>query len=263
MTMRVIVADDEPLALRRMQSSLACIPEVELVGCARNGVEALTMIRGLRPDLVILDIEMPGRSGLAVIENLRSSDTIPEVIFSTAFAHYAVKAFEVNAVDYLTKPVTFERLREAIRSVEQRLAARTASQRFAELQALIAALQAEAGNDGQIYEQELWVRRRDGLERLRVQSIELIEAQGDYVNLHAGEEMHLVRDTVSSLALRLNPALFVRCHRSFLVNISRVRGLRRKSGGLMELTLDTGRLVAVGPNYAENTLKAVNAKRWR
>ncbi|MBP8073026.1 MAG: response regulator transcription factor, partial [Brevundimonas sp.] len=205
--MRVIVADDEPLALRRMQSSLACIPEVELVGCARNGVEALTMIRGLRPDLVILDIEMPGRSGLAVIENLRSSDTIPEVIFSTAFAHYAVKAFEVNAVDYLTKPVTFERLREAIRNAEERLSARTANQRFAELQALIAALQAEAGNDGQIYEQELWVRRRDGLERLRVQSIELIEAQGDYVNLHAGDEMHLIRDTVSSLALRLNPAL--------------------------------------------------------
>lgn len=261
--MRVIVADDEPLALGQMRSSLACIPTVEVVGCARNGVEALAMIRSLKPDLVILDIEMPGRSGLSVIENLRIGEAIPEVIFSTAFAHYAVKAFEVNAVDYLTKPVSFERLRDAVRNAEERLAARTAKQRFAELQALIVALQADAGNDGQVYEQELWIRRKEGLERLPVKSIELIEAQGDYVNLHVADEMHLIRGTVSSLEHRLNPALFVRSHRSFLVNITRVRGIRRKTGGRMELTLDTGRLVAVGPSYAENTLKAVNAKRWR
>lgn len=261
--MRVIVADDEPLALGKMQASLACIPSVDVVGCARNGVEALAMIRSLRPDLVILDIEMPGRSGLAVIESLRLGEAIPEVIFSTAFAHYAVKAFEVNAVDYLTKPVSFERLRDAVHNAAERLAARTANQRFAELQALITALQAEAGSDGQAYEQELWVRRKEGLERLSVKMIDLIEAQGDYVNLHVGDEMHLVRDTVSSLEHRLNPALFVRSHRSFLVNITRVRGIRRKTGGRMELTLDTGRLVAVGPSYAESTLKAVNAKRWR
>ncbi|NJC41704.1 DNA-binding LytR/AlgR family response regulator [Brevundimonas alba] len=261
--MRVIVADDEPLAVGKMQSSLACIPSVEVVGCARNGVEALSMIRSLKPDLVILDIEMPGRNGLSVIENLRSGEAIPEVIFSTAFAHYAVKAFEVNAVDYLTKPIAFDRLRDAVRNAEERLAARTANQRFSELQALIASLQAEAGNDGQAYEQELWIRRKEGLERLPVSSIDLIEAQGDYVNLHIGDEMHLIRDTVSSLCHRLNPVVFVRSHRSFLVNITRVRGIRRKAGGRMELTLDTGRLVAVGPSYAESTLKAVNAKRWR
>lgn len=261
--MRVIVADDEPLALGKMQASLACIPSVEVVGTARNGVEALAMIRSLQPDLVILDIEMPGRTGLSVIENLRAGDAIPEVIFSTAFSHYAVKAFEVNAVDYLTKPVSFERLREAVRNAGERLAARTANQRFAELQELIATLQAEAGNDGHIYEQELWIRRKEGLERLPVRSIDLIEAQGDYVNLHVGEEMHLIRGTVSSLETRLDPALFVRSHRSFLVNTSRIRGIRRKTGGRMELTLSTGRLVAVGPTYVENTLKVVNAKRWR
>jgi DNA-binding LytR/AlgR family response regulator len=261
--MRVIVADDEPLALATMQSSLACIPAVEVVGRARNGVEALAMIRSLKPDLVILDIEMPGRSGLSVIESLRPGEAIPEVIFSTAFSHYAVKAFEVNAVDYLTKPVSFERLREAVGNAGERLAARTANQRFAELQALIAALQAEAESDGHVYEQDLWIRRKEGLERLPVKTIDLIEAQGDYVNLHVGDDMYMVRDTVSSLAHRLNPALFVRSHRSFLVNITRVRGIRRKTGGQMELTLDTGRLVAVGPSYAESTLKAVNAKRWR
>lgn len=261
--MRVIVADDEPLALGKMQSSLACIPDVEVVGCARNGVEALAMIRSLKPGLVILDIEMPGRSGLSVIENLGIGDEIPEVIFTTAFSHYAVKAFEVRAVDYLTKPVPFERLREAVKNAGERLAARSANQRFAELQSLIAALQAESGSDGHAYEQELWIRRKEGLERLPVQTIDLIEAQGDYVNLHVGDDMHLVRDTVSSLESRLNPALFVRSHRSFLVNISRVRGIRRKTGGRMELTLTSGRLVAVGPSYAENTLKAVSAKRWR
>jgi DNA-binding LytR/AlgR family response regulator len=261
--MRVIVADDEPLALGKMQSSLACIPDVEIVGCARNGLEALAMIRSLKPDLAILDIEMPGRSGLSVIENLRVDDVIPEVIFSTAFTHYAVQAFEVRAVDYLTKPVPFERLREAVRNAATRLAARTADQRFAELQTLISTLQAEARGDGHAYEQELWIRRKDGLERLPVEAIDLIEAQGDYVNLHVGDDMHLVRDTVSSLESRLNPGLFVRSHRSFLVNMSRVRGIRRKAGGQMELTLITGRLVAVGPSYAETTLKAVNAKRWR
>jgi len=261
--MRVIIADDEPLALGKMQSCLACIPDVELVGCARNGVEALAMIRSLKPDLAILDIEMPGRSGLSVIESLRPGDVIPEVIFSTAFSHYAVKAFEVKAVDYVTKPVPFERLREAVGNAKDRLAARNANQRFSELQTLIASLQAEAGSDGHVHEQELWVRRKDGLERVPVKTIDLIEAQGDYVNLHVGDEMHLIRDTVTSLEGRLDPALFVRSHRSFLVNITCIRGLRRKTGGRMELTLNTGRLVAVGPNYAEKMLKVVNAKRWR
>lgn len=261
--MRVILADDEPLALAKMQASLACIPDVEVVGCARNGVEALALIRSLKPDVAILDIEMPGRTGLALIEQLRAGEAIPEVIFSTAFTHYAVKAFEVNAVDYLTKPVPFDRLREAIKNAAARLAARNADQRFSELQALIAALQAEAGSDGQSFAQEMWIRRKDGLERLPVKAIDLIEAQGDYVSLHVGNDMHLVRDTVSSLEHRLNPAMFVRSHRSFLVNISQVRGIRRKTGGRMELTLNTGRLVAVGPSYAESTLKAVSAKRWR
>lgn len=261
--MRILIADDEPLALLKLQSDLACIPQATLVGAARNGDEAAALIRELKPDVAILDIEMPGRDGFGVVESLKASDEIPEIIFVTAFSHYAVKAFQIHAVDYLTKPVTFDRLKAAISQAEARLAARSASRRFDELQALIASLQSESGQRQTRYERELWVRRKDGLSRLPVETIDLIEAQGDYVNLVVGEDSHMIRDTVSSLEHRLDPAEFARCHRSFIVNLKRVRGVRRRGPGQMTLTLETGRSVSVGPSFTDAILKAVNAKRWR
>ncbi len=262
--MRVLIADDEPVAVERLELALSCIPEAELVGVARNGKEALGLIRELQPDVAILDVQMPGQTGFGVLSGLRASDRVPEVIFVTAFESHAVKAFEVHAVDYLLKPVPFERFRDALRRAKDRLHARAADSRFAELQDIIAALSAQAsGNGRKDYDRDLWVREREGMTRIPIESIDLFEAAGDYVIAHSGETTHLLSDSISALQERLDPALHLRVHRSAIVHLHRVRGLRRRGRRGLSLTLQSGRQVAVGPSYAEVVLEAVNARRWR
>jgi YesN/AraC family two-component response regulator len=138
--MRVVIADDEPVALERLELALSCVPEAALVGVARTGREALSLIRDLKPDVAVLDIQMPAKDGFGVIEGLKPGEFTPEVIFVTAFHEHALRAFEVEAVDYLLKPVAFERFREALRRAKSRLDARASDERFAELQRLLEAL---------------------------------------------------------------------------------------------------------------------------
>ena len=259
--MRVLIADDEPLALARLNQALACIPEIEVVAAAPSGDQALKLIRGLSPDLAILDIQMPGPDGLGVAASLRPEDGIPEIIFVTAFTHHAVQAFELNAADYLTKPFEFERLRAAVRRARTRLEARNSDQRFAELQQLVSALHPPAAPSP--YDAEIWVRRADGLFRLAFEEVSHVEAQGDYVELYTRAATHLVRDTISSLEQRLDPAKFVRCHRSTIVNLSFVRGLRRRAGRKLMLSLTDGKEIDVGPSYSERLTRAMKVEPWR
>ena len=260
--MRVLIADDEPVAVERLELALSCIPEAELVGIGRTGKEALSLIRQLQPDIAVLDIQMPGNNGFGVLSGLRSVDRIPEVIFVTAFENHAVKAFEVQAVDYLLKPVPFERFREAFRRAGERLEARAADARFAELQKLLSALtSSDEGRDP--YDREVWIKERSGLSRVAVSDIDLIEAAGDYVIAHVGGTSHLLTDSVSSLQKRLDPAVLLRVHRSTIVNLSRVRSLRRRDRRGLCLILQSGTPVAVGPSYVDGVLQAMNARRWR
>ncbi|WP_150131381.1 LytR/AlgR family response regulator transcription factor [Caulobacter mirabilis] len=259
--MKVLIADDEPLALARLRQALACIPEVELVAAARSGDEALQFVRSLKPDLAILDIQMPGLDGLGVVGRLRPADVVPEIIFVTAFTQHAVRAFELNAADYLTKPFEFERLRAAIRRARGRLEARNSDQRFAQLQALVASLQQTAQPSA--YETEVWIRRPDGLHRQPLEDVDHILAQGDYVELHTRGAAHLVRDTISALEQRIDPARFVRCHRSVIVNLTFVRGMRRRAGRKLVLTLVDGREILVGPSYSDQISQAMSIKPWR
>jgi DNA-binding LytR/AlgR family response regulator len=258
---KVLIADDEPLALARLRQALACIPEVELIAEARSGDEALRLIRQFKPDVVVLDIEMPGLDGLAVAARLRPTDPVPEVIFVTAFTHHAVQAFELDAADYLTKPFDFERLRAAIRRAKGRLEARHSDQRFAELQTLVVSLQQASGPS--THETEIWVRRSDGLHRQPLEEVDHILAQGDYIELHAGGVAHLVRDTISALEQRIDPARFVRCHRSVIVNLSFVRGMRRRSGRKLVLTLTDGKEILVGPSHIDRVTLAMKVRPWR
>ncbi len=261
---RILLADDEPIALDRLELAVAGIPDAELVAKARNGKEALAFIRELRPDIAVLDIQMPVKDGFAAIEELKPGEHVPEIIFATAYQEHAVRAFEVHAVDYLLKPVSFERFREDVRLARTRLEARAAEVRFAELQQLIASLRA-AGTpeNATAYEREFWVRTRDGIVRIAADNIDAITAEGDYVLLHVGGKSHLLKDTISSLASRLDPAVHLRVHRSTIVNVRQVASLHRRGPKGMSLILASGADYAIGPNYVETVLKVVNARRWR
>lgn len=259
--MKVLIADDEPLALKRLEQALACIPEVEMVGAVRSGGDAERLIQQLRPDVAILDIQMPGVDGVTLVERLQPADHIPEIIFLTAFSEYAVRAFDIAAADYITKPFEFERLRAAVRRAKGRLEARSADDRFAQLQKLVAASQdaAKAAH----YETEIWVRKATGLHRLALDQVDYVEAQGDYVELHLQAASHTLRDTISSLEQRLDPARFLRCHRSVIVNMERVRGLRRRTGKGFILTLSTGKELVVGPSYVDQVTQSMKIQRSR
>jgi DNA-binding LytR/AlgR family response regulator len=261
--MRVLIADDELVAVQRLELALACIPEAEIVGIARTGRDALSLIRQLRPDIAVLDVQMPGNSGFGVLSGLRPTDRIPEVIFVTAFENHAVKAFEVQAVDYLLKPVPFERFRDALRRAWERLEARAADVRFAELQGIIATLTSNTEGRVEPYDREVWVKERSGLSRVAVSEIDLVEAAGDYVIAHVGATSHLLADSVSSLQRRLDPTLLLRVHRSTIVNLARVRSLRRRGRRGLCLILQSGAQIDVGPSYVDAVLQAMNAKRWR
>ena len=261
--MRVLIADDEPLALERLQTALACIPEAVVVGAANTGTLAQALIRELEPDVVILDIEMPGKTGLSLVEDLKPGDHVPEVVFVTAFSQYAVRAFQIAAADYLTKPIEFARLRDAVRRARARLDARTADQRFSDLQALVSSLQAQAQSDSAGHDTSIWIRRKSEMVRLPVGMITVIEAQGDYVLLHTDEDSHFHRDTISALEQRLDPAQFVRCHRSRIVNLGHIRSFRRRPGKGLTLTLADGRAILVGPSYVQTVMEAANLRRWR
>jgi DNA-binding LytR/AlgR family response regulator len=260
---RVLLADDEPIALQRLELALACIPEVRLVASAKNGREASLLIRELQPDIAILDIQMPGKDGFAVVEDFRNGSHVPEVIFITAFREHALHAFEVHAVDYLLKPVAFDRLRDAIGRATLRVESRTSDQRFAELQAIISSLQSENDSPTIGHERELWVPTRNGLLRIPVESIDMICAEGDYVSVHANGSSHLLRDTISSLELRLSRELFMRIHRSTIINISKLKRIGRRIPRGYVAVLSNDMSTDVGPSYIDRVLTAVNAKRWR
>jgi len=261
-TMRVIIADDEPVAVERLQLALSCVPEVELVGIAKSGREALTLIKERQPDVAILDIQMPAQNGFGVLAALRPTDKIPEVIFVTAFENHALKAFEINAVDYLLKPVPFERLRDAVRRAKERLQARAADARFAELQSIIAALSSPEGERAR-YEFEIWVKDRDGVTRIPTETVDMFEAAGDYVIAHVGRTTHFLSDSLNALENRLDPQMLLRVHRSAIVNLGQVRSLRRRGPRALSLILQSGKQVPVGPTYSDAVLKAMKVRRWR
>jgi len=169
----------------------------------------------------------------------------------------------VQAVDYLLKPVAFERFREALRRAKTRLDARASDERFAELQRLLEALKAEDRPDQRSRERELWAPERGGLVRIAVETIDRIEAEGDYVRVHVGDAAWLIKDTITSLQERLDPAAFMRVHRSTIVNLAKVRSVRRRLPRGLYLVLEGGAVESVGPSYSAEVLARLQAKRWR
>ena len=236
--MRILLVDDEPAALERLAALLSQSPDVTVVGTARNGREAGEAIATLHPDLVLLDIQMPEASGLAVAAALPAADR-PEIIFVTAFELYAVDAFEVEAADYLLKPVRFDRLRQAIERARRRQSQRVALARAD------AALAAPVDEDPDGF----WVQVRSGFVRVPLGDIDWIEAAKDYVLLHTATRSHIHRVTMNALERKLNPAELTRVHRSAFVRPARVAEVKRLGKGLISLVLQDGVNVVVGPSY--------------
>ncbi len=259
---RTIIVDDEALSRRGLEIRLLAAKDFEIVAQCSNGREAVAAIRTHAPDVVFLDIQMPGMSGFDVIAEL-PTESLPMVVFVTAYDQYAIKAFEARAVDYLLKPVDDARFDEALAHVREHAAGRAARGQRDQLVDLIA----EMSGSGELVLEELLSRGRDALtpkhpevlpirqgrETLRVpaSSIEWIDAAGDYMCIHAAGKTHILRGTMKELEDMLDPRLFQRVHRSTIVNLRRVKSLRAHMNGEYFLLLEGGHELKLSRTYRD------------
>jgi DNA-binding LytR/AlgR family response regulator len=238
MTLRTLLVDDEPLALERLQVFFRDIAGAEVVGTARDGREAAEAIERLKPDLALLDIQMPEQNGLRVAATLPPEDR-PEIIFVTAFEQYAPDAFEVEAADYLLKPVRFDRLWQAVERAKRRRHMRALADR------------AEAAPAGEPRDDGLWVPTRAGAVFVPIEAIDWIEAQRDYVMLHTATRSHILRMSMRALEEKLDPRQLMRVHRSAFARPGNVVEVQRLGRTINALVLKDGAIVQVGPNYSK------------
>jgi two-component system LytT family response regulator len=245
MTVRVVVADDEPLARRRLVRLLEEEPDAELVSACANGAEAVEAIRLRAPDVLFLDVQMPALDGFGVLASLRDTP-VPAVVFVTAHDSYALQAFEANALDYLLKPFDAERFHRAYLRAKERLrtpAADPNAEKLAELLETLARPRAGADriavrSDGKVY----FVRAAD---------IDYIEAASNYVRLHTGKNEHLLRESLTSIEGRLDPARFLRIHRTTIINVERIRELQPWFSGEFIAILTDGTRLKVSRGYRD------------
>lgn len=249
---RTMIIDDEALAIRRLEIKLGRYRDIDIVGHCRDGDTALAEIRRKKPDLVLLDINMPGLDGLAVAEDVASTGT--HIIFVTAFHQYAVQAFERNAVDYLLKPVSTDRLDLAIERFRSRRQQRDAMDQVDELRSVIAQLRAANPDDQDaVTPQYFWTKDNGVSQKICLNDIEWIEAARDYVSLHMKNgRMHFVRHTMNSFEKRLDPKLFQRVHRSAIVNLSLITKISHKDG-IFRLIMRSNANIRVGRAYKTQT----------
>ncbi len=229
--MRTLIVDDEPLAVERMQILCARIPALSVVGAASDGAAALRLCEALAPELVLLDMTMPEVDGLGVARGLAKQSPRPAVIFVTAHDHFAVEAFDCDAVDYVLKPVAQDRLE---RAVERALARQDTAAPAAATSLWI---------------EEFWVPHRSELVRIAAGDIDRIDAERDYVRLHVGARNYLLLHTIQRLEDRLDPERFIRLHRSTIVRRDRIAGLKHDGLGVWSAQLVDGELLRIGRTY--------------
>src|ERR1051325_8758219 len=217
---RVLIVDDERLARERIRDMLAADSRIEILNECVNGEQAIEVIQQLAPDLVFLDVEMPGKDGFAVLEAI-NPDRLPAIIFVTAYDQYAVRAFEFHALDYLLKPFDQERFDKAV----NRAVANIQNDKSENLTARI--LQTlEEMKARPVHLERLVIKMNGHVFFVKTDEIDWLEAEGNYVRLHAGKESYLLRDTITALESQLDPRKFVRVHRSAIVNIDRIQELQ-------------------------------------
>lgn len=251
--MRVLVVDDEPLAVDWLIQGLKLAPDTDLVGAATDGEAAIGQIAALKPDLVFMDIQMPGATGIEVARAVARPGG-PEIVFVTAFSDFAAEAFELEAADYLLKPVRHDRLLEALSRARRRRELSRTHQRLADLEARLG--EVEGGGSGG-YADAFWLAQRDGRVRVPVADIRRIEADKDYALIHTSTRTHIQRVTMRELEQRLNPRQILRVHRGAFVRLSCVTRVERGPRGALRLHMEDGAEVDVGASYTARVVAAL------
>ena len=247
---RTVVADDQPMARERLTALLAQQPDIDVVATCASGVEAVDAIQAYRPDLVFLDMQMPELDGFGVIDAV-GVERMPPVVFVTAYDAFALRAFEVHALDYLLKPFGRERFEQALERARRHLERQRAGDLASRLMALV-----EDVRPARSRPERLMVRSGARVVFVDVEQVDWVEAEGNYVRLHTAADSHLVRDTMQAMQRRLGPQ-FVRIHRSRIANLARVRELRLASSGEYEAVLHTGAKLGVGRLYRDTLQEAL------
>jgi len=268
MTIRTILVDDEPLAIQGLQLRLDRHEDVEVIETCSNGREAIRAIKTHKPDLVFLDIQMPGFDGFSVIQGLMEVEP-PLFVFVTAYTDHAIRAFEAQAVDYLMKPVEEERLADTLERVRQRLSEKRGAEEVGRLKEVLAEVAPDAvdtydgatedsGHASNRYEKLINIKDRGQIFRVDVDSIEKIDAAGDYMCIYTGDNTLILRETMKDLEKRLDPRRFQRVHRSCIVNLDQVRQVKPHTNGECFLVLESGSQVKVSRSYRDVVARFVH-----
>jgi two-component system, LytTR family, response regulator len=269
MSLRILIVDDEPLARDTVRLLLDSQSDVEIVGEARNGTEAVQQISSLQPDLVFLDIQMPGLNGFEVIKEV-GAENMPVVIFATAFDEYALKAFEAQALDYLLKPYDDDRFEAAL----DRGRARVEEQRIGKVSSELVSLMtshserkavpvATGPEEVRDRSKRILIKERDSVFFVKTENIDWVEAAKDYVVIHVGQKKHLLRESMTRMEKRLDPSTFVRIHRSSIVNVERIKELKAYFHGDYIVYMNDGSELKLSRRYwsrVEHILGASSSK---
>ncbi|CAM3214239.1 Response regulator transcription factor [Sphingomonas antarctica] len=268
MTIRTILVDDETLAIQGLQHRLAAFDDVEIVATCNNGREAIRQIKTEKPDLVFLDIQMPGFDGFSVVQGLMDIEP-PLFVFVTAYSDHALRAFEADALDYLMKPVEEARLADTLERVRARLLEKKGAvdaerlmevltEHAPEAAEELAIATDEAGPAADRYEKIINIKDRNQIFRVEVDTIERVEAAGDYMCIYTAENSLILRETMKDLERRLDPRRFQRIHRSQIVNLDHVKQVKPHTNGECFLLLDSGAQVKVSRSYREVVARFVH-----
>lgn len=267
MTIRTILVDDEPLAIQGLELRLQTHEDVEIIDKCQNGREAIRAIKTHKPDLVFLDIQMPGFDGFSVVQGLMEVEP-PLFVFVTAYSDHAIRAFEANAMDYLMKPVDEARLADTLERVRQRLAEKRGVEEVEKLKEVLAEVAPEtaeefaAGDTGEVasnrYEKLINIKDRGQIFRVDVDTIEVVEAAGDYMCIKTADNTLVLRETMKDLEKRLDPRRFQRVHRSTIVNLDQVKQVKPHTNGECFLILDSGSQVKVSRSYRDVVARFVH-----
>ncbi|MFP5356481.1 MAG: LytR/AlgR family response regulator transcription factor [Gemmatimonadota bacterium] len=271
MPIRVLVVDDEPIARRRVRRMLRLEPDVDVIDEVGSGNEAIAAIKKERPDLVLLDVQMPDVDGFGVVDAL-GAEEMPPTIFVTAFNEYAVRAFDVNAIDYLLKPYDPERFRSAFQRARSHMERVSSAEQGRKIRALLEQVIGEDRTSAALTDRggapqsngigvapprtrfldRLMVKHDGRVFFVKVSDVDWFEASGNYVRVHVGKVSHLIRETMHHIEAQLDPSMFVRIHRAVIVNIDRIKELQPWFAGDYVVILRDGRQLKLSRTYREH-----------